>query len=639
MTQDDPKTGDRSMLDIALHWAARGFRVFPVHTNGKLPAVGAWPLRATTDEATIRRWWSERDPVLNVDRISDKNVAIYTGGHLVVDVDVKRGGLGEQSLREITTFDELPRTLTIRTPTGGSHLIFSCASGAATTASKLGPGLDTRGEGGYVVAAGSTIDGVPYRVIDDAPIAEAPQWIVEAVGAPVAKADKGAVVSLVDMPQALERARTWLKDQAPGAVVGARGSTAYRVAAKVKDFGVSALACLELMAEHWNEVKAEPPMEYDDMAASVEHAYRYGNKPVGIDNPTADFEAVKPEEIGDVDDVPMEKAKPRAALFYKDPIDVAPDYNRVALVEDLLDTTAFVVMYGDSNVGKTFVAMMLSYCVATGLPFAGRKVKERVVVYVAAEAGHSAERRIQALKMKFGRERFNVLLVPCPVDLLRPTADTGPLIELVKEIATKYGEVGMVVIDTLSRAMAGGNENGPEDMGAFVKNIDRIRVGCAATTLLIHHTGKDAAKGARGHSLLRAATDTEIEVADGVIRATKQRDMEMGKGVTFGLETVVLGKREDGKDVTSAVVDFSFKPTFDDAEPLGNTEIVVLQALVDVGGSVDKTSTDVWREEAERAYFTACQKPLSRTNFNNVVTRLTRKARVEKIATNQWLTK
>ena len=118
-----------------------------------------------------------------------------------------------------------------------------------------------------------------------------------------------------------------------------------------------------------------------------------------------------------------------------------------------------------------------------------------------------------------------------------------------------------MVVDTLSRALAGGNENSSEDMGALVQNMDAIRAETGACVLFIHHTGKDQARGARGWSGLRAAIDTEIEVvADeraGIATATvvKQRDMPKGSAFGFRLETVVLGRNRHGEDVTTCVVE------------------------------------------------------------------------------------
>ncbi|MFP5368024.1 MAG: AAA family ATPase, partial [Actinomycetes bacterium] len=115
-------------------------------------------------------------------------------------------------------------------------------------------------------------------------------------------------------------------------------------------------------------------------------------------------------------------------------------------------------------------------------------------------------------------------------------------------------------IDTLARAFAGGNENASEDMGLLVLNMDKIREETGACVLFIHHSGKDAAKGARGHSSLRAALDTEIEVkADEetgakVASVVKQRELAKGQVFGFNLETVVLGQNRYGEDVTTCLV-------------------------------------------------------------------------------------
>jgi hypothetical protein len=114
--------------------------------------------------------------------------------------------------------------------------------------------------------------------------------------------------------------------------------------------------------------------------------------------------------------------------------------------------------------------------------------------------------------------------------------------------------------------MAGGNENSSEDMGALVLNADKVRQETNAHVSFVHHSGKDAAKGARGHSSLRAATDTEIEVTreqqggPAVATVTKQRDMETKGEFWFSLEPIELGTNRRGKPVTSCVVVEAEKP-------------------------------------------------------------------------------
>lgn len=122
-----------------------------------------------------------------------------------------------------------------------------------------------------------------------------------------------------------------------------------------------------------------------------------------------------------------------------------------------------------------------------------------------------------------------------------------------------------MVVDTLFRALAGGNENGPEDMGSLVRNADLIRQETGAAVIFVHHCGKDAVRGARGHSSLKAATDTEIEVtrnADGlaVARVTRQRDLEAGGTFAFRLASVDLGLNARGKPVTSCAIQSEAAP-------------------------------------------------------------------------------
>src|SRR2546430_552041 len=170
------------------------------------------------------------------------------------------------------------------------------------------------------------------------------------------------------------------------------------------------------------------------------------------------------------------------------------------------------VLYGESGSGKTFLALHLALCVAAGTEFFGHRVRRAGVVYIAAEAGRGIENRVAAAKHEIEfPEMMPFAAITVPVDLCTEAANTDSVID-----AIRFADIGMpvelIIVDTLSRVMAGGNENAPDDMGALVRNIDRLRAETNAAVVLVHHSGKDASRGARGHSLLHAATDTEIEV-------------------------------------------------------------------------------------------------------------------------------
>jgi hypothetical protein len=220
------------------------------------------------------------------------------------------------------------------------------------------------------------------------------------------------------------------------------------------------------------------------------------------------------------------------------------------LVKGVLTQGAMTVLYGDSNAGKTFVAMDVANHVARGAAWAGKRVTQFPVLYVAAEGGQGARLRTAALFNRYGSAPdFKMLLHP--INLLRADADLVPLIESVRACGVAFG---LVVIDTLSRAMAGGDENASTDMGAMVKHLDALRQATGAHLMVVHHSGKDRAKGARGHSLLRAATDTEIEVVNREIVVTKQRDLDGTFSRGFDLDVLTLGVDADGDPITSCTV-------------------------------------------------------------------------------------
>ena len=152
-------------------------------------------------------------------------------------------------------------------------------------------------------------------------------------------------------------------------------------------------------------------------------------------------------------------------------------------------------------------------------------------------------------------------------------------------VEAKCGQsVRLIVGDTLARLSAGANENAGQDMGLVVRRFDRIRTECKAHFLLIHHSGKAAAAGARGWSGIRAAVDTEIEVTDSpagrCCEITKQRDLPTKGGrIGFRLDVVTLGFTKWGAAATSCVVVPSDAPVRQSSKRMGECEGAVLEFL------------------------------------------------------------
>jgi hypothetical protein len=162
----------------------------------------------------------------------------------------------------------------------------------------------------------------------------------------------------------------------------------------------------------------------------------------------------------------------------------------------------------------------------------------------------SVERRIWAWQRHHGVKHLPLCVVRSTVNLL--DSDTDRIIAELTQITRTHGKIALVVIDTLARAMVG-NENSPEDLGAFVAACARIPEAAETSVLVVHHCGKDQAKGARGHSCLRAATDVELEITEGCIKVSKNRDGQEGQAYGFKLEQVELGTNAKGRMVTTCV--------------------------------------------------------------------------------------
>ena len=233
----------------------------------------------------------------------------------------------------------------------------------------------------------------------------------------------------------------------------------------------------------------------------------------------------------------------------------APD----ELVEGLMTIGSSVVVYGDSNSGKTFWALSVATAIATGSDCYGRKTDPGLVVYLASEAPASIRSRMQAIKKFHGCNLENLAMVPVPMNFYSGAQDAHDVIEMVRAIEQIKGQpVRLIIGDTLARMSAGANENSGEDMGPVMARFDQVAAATGAAMMIIHHNGKDAARGARGWSGIRAHIDTEIEVSekDGTrsVSVTKQRELpSKGETIYFKLEVIEMGTTKFGGTATTCV--------------------------------------------------------------------------------------
>lgn len=288
--------GIANRRQAAQQLAAHGFYVFPLLPDAKLPIglLDHFKVVATRKVEKIAGWWTcdvmgleqPYNVGVSTHRFTDEN-----GEHwhlIVVDVDNKDGRDGDADILGLELDGkDLPDTFEQSTPSGGRHLIFRSRVAVGNNSHKLATGLDVRGVGGLVVGVGSVVPLGVYTATFRA-VAEAPRWLIDACG----ERTESTLSSQSEVPHNLNsdyaeaRAKKYLLQQ-PGVDQGARGSTAYRLACYLKDLGVSSFTAYELMSE-WAE-RCDPPMPDDDLAISVENAYKYGRDAQGSAAPEAHF--------------------------------------------------------------------------------------------------------------------------------------------------------------------------------------------------------------------------------------------------------------------------------------------------------------------------------------------------------------
>jgi hypothetical protein len=229
------------------------------------------------------------------------------------------------------------------------------------------------------------------------------------------------------------------------------------------------------------------------------------------------------------------------------------------LVQGVIPQRSFVALYAPPASFKSFIALDIAECIATGRAFLGNEITRKgAVLYIAGEGHGGIGSRIKALKTHHNTPvGAPVYFLRRQVNLRSSKTDLQDLVAAIDDLKAIH-EINfeLIIIDTLARAFGGGNENASEDMGAFITAAGAIQGRYTCGLLVVHHAGKDATKGLRGHSSLLGAVDTELEIIriegaqppKGILHISKQKDGEDGQRIGFKMVEVTTG--------SSGIVDF-----------------------------------------------------------------------------------
>ena len=526
--------------------------LFPLKPGEKTPLKANYKQMASSDSEVIRDW---------LDFGYNLGYCPCMGGETVIDLDKHGDKDGEESFAEWedSIGRHLPATLTILTPSGGKHLYFK----GAAPYDKLGflPGVDIICSKRYVVAPGSKTEKGVYRVSNTFIVAELPQWFIDAMNklrrpSSNASAPSSPAASTVnlridpDTPEkiaaAVELVQNW-----PEAVEGERNHSLFMLACELCKAGISELKARDIYAKHGMERLhyGADETEWHEVCQTIRSAYTDKADEFGSATRQSVLDMFGPAKYG------MEDWRTVAAM-------TVPD--RKWLIQDwLLAEPGTVHLFsGQGGTGKSLVAMMLAYSLATGEPFLSMKPerKAKSIIVSCEDPMPEQARRLQRIEKSLGATvpegivkvwcrtgENNVLAYSTKQGFVAPT---DFLKELQAKCADHFRQDGRIlVLDTLSDFVTI-NENDRMQVSQFVKHIlTKFASELGITVILLAHPNKTNT-GFSGSTAWEGAVRSRWELAwqkqGGEARVGSMLVLRLAKSnTTMAGKEVVLRYGED----------------------------------------------------------------------------------------------
>lgn len=530
-------TATNSTLEVALTYASWGWKVLPVVKNGKLPATAHGVHDATDDPEKIRRWWGT-NPELNIGIAAGEK-----SGIIVYDIDPRNGGDSSWD-KWLQENGKTPDGAMALTAGGGQHYLAVWQPNVRSC--KLRDGIDLLADGRYFVAYPSTIDGKSY------------EW--------EASSDPFDGVAPFTIPM------KWLMSMSPkkvernassdsGLIQGNRNDGLTALAGAMRGYGMTEAEILAAISVA-NETRCEIPLPSSEIRQIARSVSRYEPHSDVASSAALGGEAAESLLAGiSAETEQTDYFLTRATSFLTQPSPLP------WVVKGWIPAMATVMLYGESGVGKSFIALDIACSIASGIPWQGIKTKQGVVVYLAGEGNYGIRQRVASWCMANNVNNLdNLLISNKPIDLDSPGAALK-VIAAVREIT--HDPILGLFVDTVNNHMSG-DENSSRDTRMMINSCNIASMALNATTIFVHHTGlSDAAKGrARGSSAWRGALDSSILIAKAEedkevikISCSKMKDTAAPEDIFGQLQSVDLGwVDEDGEDIKGAIFKLTNTP-------------------------------------------------------------------------------
>lgn len=219
-------------------------------------------------------------------------------------------------------------------------------------------------------------------------------------------------------------------------------------------------------------------------------------------------------------------------------------------IKGMLHLGDVVTIYGQSNVGKSFVVLEILQHICKGQRLGNLRARKGSIVYLAAEAPTSIKRRAMALGLT--REDGTLFVGEGKIDLL----DANSIAQTIKYLKTLdvSERLRVVVFDTFSLSIPDADENSATAMSQAISNAKRIALDLNVCVILVHHEGKDDSRGPRGSTAIKGGVDAELKLqrSDEVVQlvGTKMRDGLLNEAIEFMIDGQDMGVDDDGDPVT-----------------------------------------------------------------------------------------
>jgi hypothetical protein len=286
--------------------------------------------------------------------------------------------------------------------------------------------------------------------------------------------------------------------------------------------------------------------------------------------------------------------------------DLDEDMPKETIVKGVFGVNEFTMLSGKPGSGKSVITTDLACHVAAGMEWHGRRVKQGLVVYVAAERRDLTKRRMRAFRKRHGIGRIPLAVIGGRMDLTSTVADAEALAASIRQLEEDCGHKCVwIVIDTLTRVFGPGDQNASKDMSRFVLSCDALREAVPGSHVtVIHHTGWNGDRG-KGAIDLDGAVDASFLVKkEGrgyLLECDGTNDGEEGAITRFTMEGVQVGVDEDGEPTIAPVVipGAIEKP----AERLLNGPArKALDALIELSGDGEPVPMALWRAKCRELF-------------------------------------